>query len=175
MFKTIAIVVVVLLVSVLLFAATEPDTFRIERSTLVKAQPERIFPLINDLHSFNTWNPYERKDPNMKGSYSGPASGPGATYSFVGNNNVGSGNMEITASTAPSQVTLRLNMLKPFEGHNIVEFSLEPQGNETAVTWAMHGPSPYIAKIMGLVFNMDRMVGQDFEAGLVELKAIAEK
>jgi hypothetical protein len=66
-------------------------------------------------------------------------------------------------------------MVKPIEGHNIVEFTLEPNGDSTIVTWAMHGPSPYISKVIGLFMNMDRMIGKEFETGLRNLKSVSEK
>jgi hypothetical protein len=175
MFKNIAIVVVVLIVALLVFAATKPDTFRVQRSASIKAPPTKIFPLINDLRSFNTWNPYEKKDSNMKGNYSGPSSGKGAAYAFDGNKEVGKGSIEITESSPPSKVAMKLNMVKPFEAHNLVEFTLEPQGDSTNVTWAMNGRTPYLAKVVHVFFDMDNMVGKNFESGLANLKTIAEK
>jgi len=175
MFKIIAIVVVVLVVALLIYAATKPDDFRVQRSASIKAPSEKIFPLISDLRSFNTWNPYERKDPNMKGNYSGPSSGKGAAYAFDGNKDVGKGSIEITESSPTSKVTMKLNMIEPFEAHNIVEFTLQPVGDTTNVTWAMSGHTPYVAKIVHVFFDMDSMVGKDFEAGLANLKTIAEK
>lgn len=175
MIKTISLVVVVALAALLLFAATRPDTFKVQRTTSIKAPPEKLFPLINDLHQFNTWNPYNKKDPAMQGSYRGPASGPGAGFDFQGNKDVGKGSIQIVASAAPAKVTMKLDMLEPFEGHNTVEFSLAARGETTEVTWAMHGPSPYIGKLIGIFFNMDRMIGGDFEAGLADLKARAER
>jgi hypothetical protein len=174
MLKIIGLVVVVLIAGVLIYAATSPDTFRVERSATIKASPEKLFPLINDLHNFNTWNPYAKKDPNAKGSYSGPASGKGAAHAFEGNTDVGKGNIEITDSLSPSKVTMALNMLSPFEAHNIVEFTLEPAGETTNITWAIHGPMPFMSKVMCLFFDMDRMVGTDFEKGLRNLKTTAE-
>ena len=174
MLKIIAIVVVVLIAAVLIYAATRPDTFRVQRSASISAPPEKIFPLINDLRSFNTWNPYEKKDPNAKGSYSGPASGKGAAYAFDGNKDIGKGNIEITESSPTSKVTMNLNMFKPFEAHNIVEFTLQPVGETTNVTWAIHGPMPYMSKVMCVFFDIDNMVGKDFENGLSDLKTVAE-
>ena len=174
MIKTIAIVAAVGIAALLVFAATRPDTFRVQRTVSIKAAPEQLHPLINDLRQFNTWNPYNKKDPSMTGSYSGPAAGPGAGFNFRGNKDVGKGSFQIVDS-APRQVTMNLDMLEPFEVHNIVEFRLAPQGETTAVTWAMHGPSPFLAKLVGVFLNMDRMIGRDFEAGLADLKARAER
>jgi carbon monoxide dehydrogenase subunit G len=175
MFKIIAFVVVGLVVAILLYAATKPDTFRVERQMSVKAPPEKIFPFINDFSRWGSWSPYEKKDPAMKRTFSGPAAGKGAVYEWAGDRNVGQGRMEIVESSPPSKVAIKLDFLKPFEAHNIAEFTLEPQGGSTNVTWAMRGPSPYAAKVMHVLFDMDRMVGPDFETGLANLKAISEQ
>jgi len=174
MLKLIAIAVVLVVSAVLVAAATRPDTFRVQRSASIQAPPEKIFPLINDLRRFNTWNPFEKKDPNLKGSYSGAASGTGAAYAFEGNKDVGRGAIEIIDSSPASEVRMRLDMLAPFEAHNIVEFTLRPNGDTTRVTWAIQGPVPYFAKIFHMFCDMDSMIGKEFENGLAELKAIAE-
>ncbi len=175
MIKTAAIVVAAVLGSLLIYAATRPDTFSIERSASIKAPPDQLHGLINDMRVFNTWNPYNLKDPNIRGEYQGPQAGPGAVYRFAGNKDVGKGSIEIVESVPADKVTMRLDMLEPFEGHNIVEFRLVPRGEATEVTWAMHGPSPFMAKLAGVFINMDRMIGRDFEAGLSNLKARAER
>ena|SRR5687767_10487265 len=170
----IGIVVAVLVAAILVYAATRPSSFRIERSAGIKAPPEKIFPHINDYKAWTAWSPWERIDPALKRSYSGPQSGKGARYAWEGNKNVGSGSMEITESVAPSKILMRLDFLKPFEAHNMTEFTLAPQGDTTTVRWEMYGPSPYVSKLMGIFMNMDRMVGAQFDKGLAQLKAIAE-
>jgi uncharacterized protein YndB with AHSA1/START domain len=178
MIKTIALIIVVLLVvgigGVLAYAATKPDTFRVQRTTTIKAPPERVFPLREDFRTWGAWSPYEGKDPAMKRTYSGSAKGKGAVYAWEGDKNVGTGRMEIADTAPPSRVTLKLDFTKAFEAHNMVDFTLEPKGDSTTVTWAMHGPVPYMAKIMHVLIDMDRMVGKDFEVGLANLKAVAE-
>jgi carbon monoxide dehydrogenase subunit G len=171
------IVAILLLVVgvVLANAATQPDTFRVQRTASIKAPPEKIFPLIDNFDNWGAWSPYEKKDPAMKRTRSGAASGKGSVYAWDGDKNVGRGRMEIAEAAPPSKVTLKLDFEKPFAAHNIVDFTLEPKGESTSVTWAMHGPVPYLAKIVHTIFNMDRMVGQDFETGLANLKALAEK
>ena len=178
MFDTITIVVVVLAIAiaiVLLLAATKPDTFRVRRATAVSASPERIFPLINDFHQWATWSPWEGKDPTMKRSYSGAASGKGAVYGWDGNKNVGTGRMEILESSMPAKIVIKLDFLKPFEAHNTAEFTILPQGETTIVTWEMHGPAPFMSKVMQVFMSMDNMIGKDFEAGLANLKKLTEK
>ena len=175
MLKTIAIVVVVLIAGVLLFAATKPDTFRVERSASIKATPEKIFAILNDFKQWGAWSPWEKKDPAMKRNFGATTSGKGATYGWEGNKDVGTGSMTITESTPFSKLAINLDFLKPFEAHNVAEFMLTAQGDTTLVTWAMHGPANYMTKIIHVFMNMDKMVGPDFEAGLANLKAVAEK
>lgn len=172
--KTILIVAAVGVAGLLVYAASKPDTFTIQRSASIKAPATKLHPLINDLHQFNTWNPYNLKDPAIKGAYRGPAAGPGAHYDFEGNKDVGKGSIEITAS-APDKVSMRLDMIEPFEGHNQVEFTLAPVADGAQVTWAMRGAAPFMYKLVGIFINMDQMVGRDFETGLANLKTKAEQ
>jgi carbon monoxide dehydrogenase subunit G len=174
MLKTIGLIVLVALVALLVTAGFQPDTFRVQRATRIDAPPEKIFAYINDFHRWESWSPYEKLDPDMKRSFSGADSGTGAVYEWEGNSKVGQGRMEITEA-APSRTAIKLDFLKPMQAHNVATFTLEPQGGATNVTWAMDGPSPYMAKVMHLFFNMDRMVGRDFETGLSNLKAVAER
>jgi len=174
MIKKIGIAVVVLLAALLIYAATQPDTFRIQRATSIKAPPEKIFAVLNDFLRWEAWSPWEKKDPAMKRTFSAVTSGKGAVYAWEGNRDVGQGRMEIAESVAPSKVAIKLDFVKPFETHNIVEFTLEPKADSTNVTWTMQGPMPYISKLITVFVNMDSMVGKDFEAGLANLKAAAE-
>jgi len=178
MLKTFAYIgaaIVVAVAVVLVYATTRPDVFRIARSTTIQAPPEKVFPLINDYRQWPTWSPYENKDPQMKRTYGAITSGKGATYAWEGDSNVGAGNMIIAGSSPPSQVLIKLTMLKPIEAHNDVTFTLEPQDGATSVTWEMQGFVPYLAKVMHIFIDVDKMVGNDFEAGLTKLKAVAER
>lgn len=174
MFKTIALAIVAALVVLLIYAGARPDSFRVERSITIQAAPEQVFVLINDLQRFNSWNPYEKKDPAIQGRYSPVTVGPGARYGWE-SKEVGVGSLEITESQAPGRVAMKLDFVKPFEAHNQALFTLTPEaGGGTRVQWAMEGPAPYISKLMGIFFSMDKMIGGDFEAGLASLKALAE-
>jgi uncharacterized protein YndB with AHSA1/START domain len=178
MFKAIVAIVLLIIVVVaglLAYAASKPDEFQVQRTTSIKASPERIFALVNDLHGWGAWSPYEKKDPAMKRAFSGAAAGKGAIYEWEGNDQVGTGRMEIMDVSPPSKIVIKLDFIKPFEGHNTAQFAIERGGDATNVTWSMFGPSPYVAKVMGMFFDMDKMIGQDFEVGLANLKALAEK
>ena len=178
MFEIIAIIAVILAIAiavVLILAATKPNTLRVQRAASIRAPADRIFPLINDFHQWRGWSPYENKDPVMKRTYEGAESGKGAVYAWDGNKNVGSGRMEILEASAPSKIIIKLDFFKPFEGHNTAEFTMLPQGDVTNLTWTMTGPAIFMSKLMQVFINLDHMIGRDFEAGLTNLKNLAEK
>ena len=168
------VITLILLVVLFAYVATRPDTFRVQRSMSIEAPPEKIFPLINDLRKFSSWSPYEELDPAMKRTYSGKLSGKGAVYAWQGNRRAGEGRIEVAHASPPSAVVMRLDFVRPFEAHNIVEFSLQSEGGATKVTWTMRGSNDYFAKLLQLFFSMDKLVGKDFERGLANLKSIAE-
>jgi uncharacterized protein YndB with AHSA1/START domain len=173
MLITILAIVVLVLAAILIYAAAKPDSFGVQRATAINAPAEKIFPLINDLHAHTSWSPFE-KDPNMKRTHSGAPKGKGAVYEWDGDRKVGSVRLAIADST-PSNITMILDMFKPFKAHNTVNFLLEPQGGGTRVTWAMRGQQPYMAKLMSTFIDCDKMVGGQFEEGLAKLKALAER
>ncbi len=174
MLKNIALGLLVLIAALLLLATTRPDSFSVERRIVVQAPPEKIQPLLADFHRWAEWSPWEKLDPAMRRTFGGPSAGVGATYGWKGNKDVGSGAMEVKA-LAPDKVSIQLDFIEPFEGHNTCDFLLAPQAGGTEVRWVMFGPSPYISKLMGVFVSMDSMIGKDFDKGLAQLKAAAEQ
>jgi carbon monoxide dehydrogenase subunit G len=156
------------------YVATRPNSFRMERRVRINATPDRVFPHLSDFHKWTAWSPWENIDPALNRTYSVAASGPGAIYEWRGNRQVGEGRMEITDASAPNELTIKLDFLKPFEAHNTTQFSLAPSGGATDVTWAMHGESPFMSKMMGVFVDMDKLIGKDFEKGLASLKTVSE-
>ncbi len=175
MIKRILAAVAVLFAGVLIYGAFQPGHFQVQRTVTIQASPEKIFPLINDYHNWPSWSPYEKLDPNLKRTFSGPPSGQGAVYEWDGNTKAGKGRMEITQSVPFSKVAINLDFSKPMEGHDLTEFTLQPNGNATNVTWAMSGPLNFSGKVMTVFVSMDSIIGKDFERGLNQLKAVAEK
>ena len=174
MLQTVLIIVVILIASVLVIAALKPNSFRYERSTRIKAPPQKIFPLIDDFHNWKDWSPWEKLDPALQRTYSGAPSGKGAVYAWQGSKKVGSGRMEITDSQPAKKVLIKLDFISPFEAHNTAEFTLTPAGGDTQVSWAMYGPSPFMPRLMSVFMNMEKMLGKSFDEGLASLKALAE-
>jgi uncharacterized protein YndB with AHSA1/START domain len=173
MITVVVIAVAVVSAAVLAYAASKPDSFAVQRSIVIAAPPEQIFPLIDDLRAQSAWSPFE-KDPNMKRTHSGATRGPGAVYAWDGDRRVGAGQIAITNATPPAKVVLALQMERPFKADNIVEFMLDRSGAGTRVTWVMRGRQPFMAKLMSLVMNCDKMVGSQFGEGLVKLKTLVE-
>ena len=163
------------LVAVVLIAgAFQSPTYRVERSVSIAAPAAEIFPLLNDFHKSQTWSPWVKLDPNAKYTFEGPASGVGASNSWQGNKDVGSGRQTILASTPNELVQIKLEFFEPMADVATSELRLAPQAAGTTVTWAMYGSKNYMAKVMCMFVSMDKMVGGDFERGLGNLKALAE-
>jgi carbon monoxide dehydrogenase subunit G len=173
-FKALGILIVLGVLVIVGIAFTKPDSFEVKRQADIKAPPEKIVAALTDFHTWAAWSPWEKLDPAMKKSFTGPERGVGAGYGWSGNAKAGAGRMEITEVT-PQKVTIKLDFLKPFEAHNFVDFLLEPKGESTQVTWVMRGKNPFMAKVMQVFMSMDKMVGKDFETGLASLKSVAEK
>ena len=170
----ILIAIAALVVVLVLVVASRPSAFRIERSIVIAAPPERAFVQVIDFRAWSGWSPYEKKDPQMKRTLGGAPSGRGATYAWAGNNEVGEGRMTIVESTEPSRIAIKLEFLKPFAATNLATFTFVPGPDGTKVTWAMDGKNGFMGKAISLVMDMDKMVGDDFQRGLVALKSIAE-
>jgi uncharacterized protein YndB with AHSA1/START domain len=166
--------VVLLVIVLVIVVATRPSAFRVERSAVIAAPPERLFERVNDLRAWAAWSPYEKKDPDMKRTFDGPAAGVGATYAWAGDKNIGEGRMTVERSERPSLVGIKLEFFKPFEGTNAVTFTFAPAPGGTKVSWGMDGRYNFVTKGMSMVMDMDKMIGTDFEAGLAALKAQAE-
>ncbi len=167
--------IAIAVIALLGLAATRPDRFEVKRTATIKAKPETLSAMVEDFHQWGLWSPWEKIDPNMTRTYGGPDKGVGATYAWVGDNKVGTGNMQITQVSPGREVAFDLHFVKPFKADNLGRFTFMPDGDATLVTWTMEGASPFMAKVMGLFFDMDTVVGKDFEKGLANMKAEAEK
>jgi hypothetical protein len=175
MLVKILIAVVVVLLGLVAFIATQPGEFQVARSATFAAPAPAVFAQVNELKKWEAWSPWAKKDPQAKSSYAGPAAGAGASMSWAGNKEVGEGRMTIVESSPNALVRFKLEFFKPFAATNTAEFSFKEEGGRTALTWSMRGQNNFIGKAMCLVFDMDKMVGGDFEAGLAGIKAIVEK
>lgn len=150
------------------------DTYTVERSITIDAPPEAVYPLVSDFRQWQAWSPWEGLDPAMERTYSGPAEGVGATYSWSGNRKAGVGRMEILTAERPRSVTSDLRFDKPFKSQATQGMEIEPQGSGCRVRWTMTGEKTPMVRVMSVFRSMDKMVGPDFERGLANLKRVAE-
>ena len=171
---TAAFIILILVAALLAFATTRPDQFRVERLIAIDAPTAKIYPLIADFHNWRAWSPWENMDADLKRSYSGAPAGERAVYEWEGRK-AGTGRMEIKHASPDWHLLIQLDFIKPLEGHNTAEFTLTPLANATTVTWAMYGPTKFIGKLMSVFVSMDKYLGGQFERGLQNLKAAAEK
>ncbi|WP_424362560.1 SRPBCC family protein [Methylocystis parvus] len=157
------------------YISLQPNTFRIARSAVFDAPPERIYPEINDFHNWEKWSPWARLDPDQKTTYDGSPLGAGAILEWSGNNKVGAGKMKIKESSQNERVRIKIQFFKPMQAINDVQFDLKPiSETKTEVRWTMSGHNEFVAKAMHAFMNVDKMVGGQFEQGLANLKAIVE-
>jgi hypothetical protein len=168
------LLIAIVIGGVLLFAATRPDTFRVERHIVVDKPARDIFPLLDSFQNWSRWSPWEDLDPSLRRTFRGPDRGVGAVYEWEGNAKVGKGHMEITRVETPTHITIDLWFVRPFKANNAAAFDLTPEGSGTAVSWAIYGPLPFVSKLMSVFVSMDKLMGKDFERGLARLKAAAE-
>ena len=174
MLTSILIAVAVILIVCVVVVAMQPSEFRIARMATIAAPAPAVFAQVNDLHKWEAWSPWAKRDPAMRQAYEGASAGTGAIYTWAGNREVGQGRTTITESRPSDLIRIKLQMMKPFAATNAVEFTFKPDGNQTTVTWSMTGDRNFMAKAVGLVMNMDKMVGGDFEKGLAQMKSVAE-
>ncbi len=172
--RKILIVFIVGFVALAFFINSRPDSFRISRKEIVQAAPSVVFPHVNDLRKWDAWSPWIELDKDVKNTFSGPEEGVGSALTWSGNDEIGEGTMTITESVPNELIVFRLDFIRPFPGTNSAEFSFEPHGAGTTVTWSMSGKSNFITKAVGLFIDCDKMVGGHFEKGLTTLKRVAE-
>jgi uncharacterized protein YndB with AHSA1/START domain len=169
MLYPILIGVAAVIVLFVIVVALRPPDLRVSRSATIDAPPSVVFPLINDLHHWDRWSPWEKLDPGMKKTFAGAPEGVGASYTWSGNNKVGEGTNTIVESRPDELVGMKLEFRRPFAGTNAVEFTLVPQGHQTVV---MNCKCNFIMKAVGLFMSMDKMCGAQFEEGLANLNTV---
>ena len=167
------LILAAVVVALIAFVMTRPNTFRVTRRTKVKAPCETVRALVDDFRNWAQWSPWEKLDPDMEKTFEGPHEGEGAIYRWNGKGKAGAGCMKIIDAT-PTVTIIRLEFVKPWKAQNMTEFLFEPEDGGCEVTWAMYGENTVMSKLMSLFTSMDKMVGPDFETGLANLRRIAE-
>jgi hypothetical protein len=168
------IIIGAVIVLLIVIIALQPSQFRIERSAPMAAPAADVFVQVNDFHNWDGWSPWAKIDPAMKQTYEGASAGTGAIYTWSGNSKAGQGRMTITESVSSEVIRIKLEFMKPFKATNAAEFAFKTEGEKTIVTWSMSGSKNFVLKAFGLLMNMDKMIGGDFEKGLAQMRSIVE-
>jgi len=174
MLKKILIALALLILGFAVVVALQPSDFSVERSATMAAPQADVFAQVNDPHKWDAWSPWAKLDPEAKISLEGPESGQGAAMTWSGNDKVGEGKMTVVESRPNDAVKLKVDFVKPFEGTSNSEFGFKPDGDQTAVTWTMSGHHNFLEKAFCLVMNGKKMIGNDMDKGLAQLKTVAE-
>jgi hypothetical protein len=172
--KKILIALALLILGFVVVVALQPSDFQVERSATVAAPQAEVFAQVNDLHKWDAWSPWAKLDPEAKIGFEGPESGQGAAMTWAGNDKVGEGKMTVVESQPNDAVKLKVDFVKPFEGTSNSDFGFKPEGDQTAVTWTMSAHHNFLEKAFCLVMNGKKMIGDDMEKGLAQLKSLAE-
>ncbi|MGA8891025.1 MAG: SRPBCC family protein [Anaeromyxobacteraceae bacterium] len=176
MLKKILAVFVAVAFLAAIFVASRPSTYRIERSAVVNAPVEDVYPNVVVFRKWSRWSPWAKLDPNMAVDYAGPKGGVGSVYHWKGNDKVGEGRMTMTGALKDDLVQIKLEFLKPWEQTSETTFKFAREGAaQTRVTWTMTGTHDWVGKLFALFMDMDKMVGGDFEKGLANLKQVTEE
>lgn len=175
MLKKLLSILVVAVAILVVVVATRPSTYHVERSVQIDAPVATVFGMVHDLKTWGAWSPWGKRDPAMHKTFTPTTSGVGASYAWEGNKKVGKGKMTITDEQPPERVVERLEFIEPFQSVAETSFTFKPDGADaTRATWALDGNNNFVGKAFGLVMNMDRLIGGDFEDGLANLKRVSE-
>lgn len=155
--------------------AMQPSEFHVERTADIAAPQANLFARVNDFRKREAWSPWAKLDPAAKVSLEGPPSGQGTVMNWAGNDEVGEGKMTLVESQPNDLVKIKVDFVKPFEGSSTSQFAFKPNGDRTAVTWTMNAHHNFLEKAFCLLMNGQKMVGDDMEKGLAQMKSVAEQ
>lgn len=171
--KILGLIVLALAAVLLVGGMLISSKYKVQRSVSIKAAPDKVYALVANPKMWKQWSVWNQRDPGMTIEYSGPESGPGAVWAWKSKSE-GDGKMTFTAAEPPKRVGYDL-FFPDFESTSTGEFRFEPQGDTTQVTWVMDGDMGKNPLMRWFALFMDGMIGKDFEGGLANLKALAEK
>lgn len=164
-----------ILILYLILSLIAPKNYHVSRSIDVNKSLPEVYDFIKYLKNQDHWSPWNHKDPNLKKEYLGEDGEVGFVSSWKGNKQVGEGEQEIIAIYVNDRVESKLRFLKPWKSESDAYIKVEEVSPETTkVTWGFSGVNKPPGNVFMLFFNMDKMIGKDFESGLTALKEYLE-
>lgn len=174
MAKKILLSLVVVIVLFLVFVSTRNGKFNYERSVVINAPVEKIYPYLSNFKLGSQWNPFDQKDPNLKRTFLGNDGEVGSAMEFEGNNEAGSGKLEMLSLIPNTEAQIKLTMTKPWKAENLIIYKLTPEAEGTRFLWAMSGDGGFMGKLMMTIIDCEKMITDEFEKGFQNLKFIIE-
>ncbi len=164
-------IVLGIIVLFLLLSMIGPKDYTVTRSITIDRNRGDVYQHMTSLVRFDEWSPWAKRDPNMEKSFRGTDGEVGFVSHWKGNKEVGEGEQEIKKLVENERIETHLRFIKPFKAESDAWWDFEDDGEGTKVTWGIYGEnkSP-ISRVMGLMMNMDKMLGKDFDQGLGQLK-----
>ncbi len=165
-----------LIILLLLVAAAVGTEWKFERSILIQASIDKVWPHINSFKASNEWSPWISLDPNIRQQITGEDGTPGATHSWESNEkNVGAGSQTMRSITERSEVTSVINFLRPIKGKADGYIRIAPEGGGTRAAWGITSATPYPMNIIKLFGVIEKNLDRDFSKGLNKLKELSER
>ena len=158
----------------LVYVSLQESKFHYERSGVIDAPADKIYPYISNLKMGSQWSPYEKIDPNMKKTFKGDDGQVGAVMEFEGNSDAGSGRLEVISLVPNEKVEIRLLMTQPMAADNLVTYTLVPEGDATRFIWSMSGDGGFMGKLISVLIDCEKMIGDQFSEGIANLKTVVE-
>jgi hypothetical protein len=165
------------IIAILVFVAyvySRKGEFHYERSGLINAPAEKIYPYLVSFKLGAQWNPYDQKDPNLKRVFSGADGQVGSAMDFDGNREGGAGRLELLQILPNQMAEIRLHMTRPISAENLILYRLTPEGTATRFSWAMAGDSGFLGKLVSVFIDCEKRVTKDFDQGIQNLKTVVE-
>ncbi|MEY3251714.1 MAG: hypothetical protein RL227_687 [Pseudomonadota bacterium] len=173
LFQTAFAIVALIGIALTLGSLALSGDFKVTRSQLIGAPPERVYEFVVDPRRWKEWSAWNRRDPAMQITYEGAASGVGAVWAWKSATE-GDGRMSFTAAEPARRLAYDL-YFPGFGTTSTGEISLAAEGNGTRVTWSMAGNMGSNPMFRWIALFADRMVGKDFDEGLAQLQQVAEQ
>ena len=155
-----------LLAGVLIYLASKDGHFDVRRSLEIEAPPDQVFDTVRNLKTWPQWSPWLLHEPDARIDYSSDCTAEGGYYTWDGEI-VGAGKLAHVEIRSPHAIHQEIEFHKPFKSVSDVDWTFEKQGENTLVSWEMHGKMPFLFRFMAS--RMEPTIGRDYELGLALL------
>lgn len=174
--KKILLAIGILILLVLISALFIKKDYAVEKEIIINKPASEVYDYVRILRNQNAFSTFAKKDPNIKSVYTGKDGETGSVFAWEGNSEVGSGEQKITKLTKDQRIDIEMHFINPFESYAPAYFTFENvSANQTKIKWGMNGKMAYPLNFMRIFFDMEEMIGKEYQISLQNLKSILEK